>query len=73
VSRAKNPKIPRVDIADVAFAGEHGEELSREIGRVSAGLTSVEEASGVSRRTDGKLEVMVSPETLRVLSGRAKI
>lgn len=69
-----NPDVqpPRVDAADVTFAGEPGVQLCREIGRVSAGLTPVEQ-SRLTRRPDGAFQLAVTPQTISVMLGRAQI
>ncbi len=65
-------RLQRVDAADVTFAGERGLELCREIGRVSAGITPVEESS-LKRRADGALQLQVTPQTISVMMGRGEI
>ena len=67
-----NVDLPRVAASDVTFAGERGQELCREIGRVSAGITPVEK-SRLTRRADGAFQLRVTPQTISVLTGRAEI
>lgn len=72
VPRPANASLPQVDVSDITLAGEQGYELCREIAHVSARRKPIE-VDGLSRRSDGALQLRVTPETIQLLSGRAKL
>lgn len=62
-----------VTLAEVSFAGESGSRLAHEIARVSSGQAPRDNGgSPVRRRSDG-IEVQVTPQTIRLISGKASI